>query len=194
MRTTRLIPLLILALAATVAPPALAKTPVDQPEIRRTATLDLSGAGWTGAMVVGLATTGDGTARTTRPMPVQFALSRQDCNLAGCIDTTVTAAPGAVVMPRMAAGFTSLAIEPVLLGVVVRRSAPGGPAMEHTAVLSISLQARRSSALSRETALRQGASGETLTISLSASVVGTLAVGDDTLTVSGPAVKASVVR
>ena len=43
MRTTRLIPLTALALAlAAIAPPALAKTPVDQPEIRRTATVSAS--------------------------------------------------------------------------------------------------------------------------------------------------------
>ena len=195
MRTTRLIPLTALALAlAAIAPPALAKTPVDQPEIRRTATVDLAGAGWTGRLSVGLATTGVGKARTTKPMPLELLLEREDCTLAGCVVTTVTAAPGAMAMPRMAAGFTSLAVGPTLIGVVVRRSAPGGPSMEHTTTLSIDLQARRTGDLSRVTALRQEPSGETLTISLSAPISGTLAIGDDSLAATGTAVKASVVR
>jgi len=195
MRTTRLIPLTALALAlAAIAPPALAKTPGDQPEMGRTATVDLAGAGWTGRMSVGLATTGDGKGRTTKPMPLELLLEREDCTLAGCVVTTVTAAPGAMAMPRMAAGFPSLAVDPTLVGVVVRRSAPGGPSMEHTATLSIDLQARRSGDLSRVTALRQEPSGETLTISLSAPISGTLAIGDDSLVATGTAVKASVVR
>ena len=193
MQTARfLIP--ALALAALAAPaPALAKPAPDLPEVRRTAALDLSGNGWAGRLVVGLATTGNGAARATRPMPVQLDLQRQTCDIAGCVVTTITAAPGAVAMPRMAAQFTSMALDPQLIGVVVRRSAPGGPVMEQTGVLSIAVRARRTGAVSRETVLRQEPSGETLTISLSAPLAGTVVLGDDTLAAAGTAVKASVV-
>ena len=193
MKTARfLIPALVLAAAASSAP-ALAAPAPDLPEIRRTTTLDLSGNGWTGTLTVGLATTGDGAARSTRPMPVHLDLQRQACDIAGCVVTTITAAPGAVAMPRMAAQFTSIALDSQLIGVVVRRSAPGGPVMEHAAVLSLSLRARRTAAVSRETVLRQEPSGETLTLSLSAPLAGTVLLGDDTLVATGTAVKASVV-
>ena len=183
----------VLALAALAPAPVLAAPTPDLPEVRRTTSLDLSGNGWTGRLIVGLATTGNGAARSTRPMPVQLDLQRQSCDIAGCVVTTITAAPGAVAMPRMAAQFTSMALDPQLIGVVVRRSAPGGPVMEQTGVLSIAVRARRTGAVSRETVLRQEPSGETLTISLSAPLAGTVVLGDDTLAAAGTAVKASVV-
>ena len=183
----------VLALAALAPAPALAAPSPDLPEIRRTTTLDLSGDGWTGHLTVGLSTAGYGAARSTRPMAVQLDLQRQTCDMAGCVITTITAAPGAMAMPRMAAQFTSVALDPQVIGVVVRRSAPGGPVMEHAAVLTLSLRARRTAAVSRETVLRQEPSGETLTISLSAPLAGTVLLGDDTLAATGTAVKASVV-
>lgn len=184
----------VLALAALAASsPALASPAPDLPEIRRTATLDMSGNGWTGRLVVGLSTAGSGVARSTRPMPLQLEMQRQVCDIAGCVVTTITAAPGALAMPRLAAQFTSVALDSQVIGVVVRRSAPGGPVMEHAAVLTVSLRARRTAAVSRETVLRQESSGETLTISLSAPLSGTVLVGDDTLAAIGTAVKASVV-
>ena len=70
---------------------------------------------------------------------------------------------------------------------------PAGPVMEHAAVLTLSLRARRTAAVSRETVLRQEPSGETLTISLSAPLAGTVVLGDDTLAATGTAMKASVV-
>ena len=183
----------VLALAALAPAPALAAPSPDLPEIRRTTTLDLSGDGWTGHLTVGLSTAGNGAARSTRPMPVQLDLQRQACDMAGCVVTTITAAPGAVAMPRMAAQFTSIALDPQVIGVVVRRSAPAGPVMEHAAVLTLSLRARRTAAVSRETVLRQEPSGETLTISLSAPLAGMVVLGDDTLAATGTAMKASVV-
>ena len=194
MRTTRtLIP--VLALAAIAIPaPAMAKPAADLPEVRRTATVDLTGNGWSGHLALGLATTGTATTRATRPMPLDLVLQRQSCDLGGCVTTTVSVAPGAVAMPRMASQFTSVGLDPVLVGVVVRRTAASGAAMEHTAVLSLSLRARRSGAVSKETLLRQGPAGETLTISLSVPLTGTVLLGDDTLVATGSAIKASVVR
>ena len=183
----------VLALAALAPAPALAAPSPDLPEVRRTTTLDISGNGWSGRLVIGLSTAGNGAARSTRPMPVQLDLQRQACDIAGCVVTTITAASGAVAMPRMAAQFTSVALDPQVIGVVVRRSAPGGPVMEHVAVLTLSLRARRTAAVSRETVLRQEPSGETLTISLSAPLAGTVLLGDDTLAATGTAAKASVV-
>lgn len=195
MRKTRFIPVLAIVLLALPAT-AHARPAPDLPEVRRIVTLEVASGDWSGRVAVGLVTSGSGASRVTRPLHIELDLARESCDVAGCVRTTLSipASAAAVAMPRMAAQFTSASLDPVLVGMVVRRSVPGGAVMEHATVVSLSMRARRSGPVSRETSLRQGSDGETLTVSLMAPMAATIFLGDDTLGALGSAVKASIVR
>lgn len=167
-------------------------TEPDLPDVRRTVSVQVSGD-WDGEISFGQLVTGP--SRAMRPLPVALDLTHSGCDLAGCLTTTMTLAESAGVpsAARIASGLSSAALQPLVVGVVVRRSVGGLVLAEHPATLRISVMAKRSGPVIRRTTLEQGPTGEVLTVARIAPVRATITIDDQTLSGTGELVRSQIV-
>lgn len=199
-RPTPLVRLLPAGLAACLMAPMLWAAPAqaarevapDRPDVRRTVTLQVSGE-WSGEVSFGQLVTGP--ARAQRPLPVALNLVHSGCDLAGCLTTTMTldGSAGVPSATRIASGLSSAALQPSVVGVIVRRSVGGLVLAEQEATLQIAVMAKRSGPVIRRTTLEQGPSGEVLTLARIAPMRATITIGDETLSGTGELVRTQVV-
>lgn len=164
----------------------------DLPDVRRTVTVQVDGE-WRGEITFGQLVSGP--SRAMRPLPVAFHLEHSGCDLAGCLTTTIELAESAGVpsAARIASGLSSAALQPTMVGVVVRRSVGGLVLAEHDATLQVAVMAKRSGPVLRRTTLEQGPAGEVLTVARIAPVRATVVLGDDTLAATGELVRSQIV-
>lgn len=121
---------------------------------------------WTGTVSFGLLTSGSPEARVVRPVPVVVDLTRTQCDMAGCVTTSIVSAEG-MASPsaaRVSRRLTSAVLDPSAIAVTVRRTAGGALIGEYLSVLPLSVKARKAGEPTRVTDLIQGPEGERFTV------------------------------
>ncbi len=163
------LPALVALAVGAVVPNAAAATPEPASgQVLRTVEVALHGedTAWTGTISFGLITSGPVGGRVVRPVPVTVDLTRTQCDMAGCVSTSIQSAPGMASpsLARVARGLTSAALDPSAIAVTVRRTSGGAVIGEYLAVLPVAVKARRAGEMTRVTDLIQGPDGERFTV------------------------------
>ena len=161
-------PVALAALSLAAGAPAAAAAPAEPGQVLRLVEVSLQGddTAWTGTISFGLLTSGPAQSRVVRPVPVAIDLTRTQCDMAGCVTTSIVTASSMASpsIARVARRLTSAALDPSAIAVTVRRSAGGTPVGEYLAVLPLSVKARKAGDLTRVTDLIQGPEGERFTV------------------------------
>lgn len=150
-----------LAVSALGAPVISARTPaVDiSTQVQRTLDMQVSSeSGWSGAIQVGSEGRIDGQRRSWRGMPVTLSLTRQSCDISGCLTTEISTTRDRPVlgMAHVGAGLSKATLAAQTIPVRVTTTHRGRVLGDSTALLTVSVRGRSQGGTQRETSVVDG--------------------------------------
>jgi hypothetical protein len=115
-------------------------------------------SGWSGAVTVGSRGRIDGQRRSWRGMPVTLWLTRQTCDISGCVTTEISTTEDQAVlgMAHVGAGLGKASLAPQVVPVKVTTSHRGRVLGESRALLTVSVTAQGQGRVQRETTVVDG--------------------------------------
>ncbi len=148
----------LLAVSAVGAPASSARTPaVDvSMQVQRTVEMQVSSeSGWSGLVQVGSRGRIDGQRRSWRGMPVTLVLTRQSCDISGCLTTEISTTSDRPVlgMGHVGAGLTKATLAAQTIPVRVTTTHRDRVLGHSSALLTVSVQAQSQGRTQRETTM-----------------------------------------
>ena len=137
------------------APVASARAESGDPPMRVHRSLDMqvsSDSGWSGSIRVGALGRFEGQRRSWRGMPITILISKDSCDISGCVRTDISTLPETPVlgMATVGAGLTRAVLPTHTIPVRVTTTHRGRVVGDSTAVLTVSVRAQRSGPVQRE--------------------------------------------